>query len=318
MTPDAAITARFAADLSALQDSNGPLGVAVSGGPDSLALLLLAIATRPGQVEAATVDHGLRHESGEEAAAVSRVCRALGVVHSILPVRWAVPPNSSIQAQAREERYALLAEWAISRSIDAVATAHHADDQAETLLMRLGRGAGIAGLSGARPSRSLNDRVRLIRPLLGWRKAELAAIVAAAGLRPSDDSSNCDERFDRVKVRAWLEAGSLDPARLAASAAHLRAADDALEWSSAQLIDERLIQREGAVEVDPSGLPQEYQRRLLLAGFARLVATSPRGADLVAAMARLAIGETLTLAELKLEGGSRWRLTPAPPRNRTA
>lgn len=313
----AAAKARFAADLGALHDNSDKIGIALSGGPDSLALLLLAHAVRPGQIEAATVEHGLRKESRTEAEAVAAVCRSLDAPHAILPARWPTPPGSSIQAQAREERYALLAEWAAARSLGAVATAHHADDQAETLLMRLARGAGIAGLSGARPSRVLSGGIRLIRPLLGWRKAELGVVVASSGLRPSDDASNRDERFDRVKMRGWLaNAEWLDAARIAASAANLREADDALDWSLGRLLDERLTHSDDAIQIDPSGLPREYQRRMLLAAFDRLGAATPRGGEIIAALDRLRMGETLTLSELKLHGGERWRLTPAPPRRR--
>lgn len=311
-------SARFSADLDALSAHSEKLGVAVSGGPDSLALLLLAIGARPGRVEAATVDHGLRPESILEAERVADICNALGIPHATLRIRWPGPPRSSIQARARDERYALLSEWAESRGVGALATAHHADDQAETLLMRLARGSGIAGLSGARRSRDLTTGVKLIRPLLRWRKTELAALVASAGLQPSEDPSNRDERFDRARVRVWLASAEwLDPARLATSAANLRDADDALEFSMVSLTQNRLTESPNSVEIDPSSLPREYQRRLLLAGLERLGAPIPRGADLLSAIDRLTEGETTTLSDIKLQGGERWRLTPAPPRRRT-
>src|SRR4051794_20667325 len=139
---------RFVRDLDALSASGARIGIAVSGGPDSLALLLLAAAARPGKIDAATVDHGLRPGSREEAEMVAGVCAILGVPHAILTAQWENRPISAIQERAREERYRLLAHWAKERELDAIATAHHLDDQAETLLMRLARGSGVRGLAG--------------------------------------------------------------------------------------------------------------------------------------------------------------------------
>ena len=171
---------RFAADLGALLPSDARLGVAVSGGPDSLALLILAAATRPGRIEAATVDHGLRTESADEAAMVAGLCEQLGVPHRTLLADWPEAPTTNIQAEARAMRYRLLNEWAIDRGLSAVATAHHADDQAETLLMRLLRGAGIGGLSATRAKRAsrphrLSHRdksINLLRSFLDYARAE--------------------------------------------------------------------------------------------------------------------------------------------------
>lgn len=315
LTPEAAQTTRFAADLDALAAPGTRIGVAVSGGPDSLALLLLAAAARPGLVEAATVDHALRPESHAEAEMVASVCARAGVPHAILTLDWPKPPDRNLQARAREGRYRLLGEWALQRRLPAIATAHHLDDQAETLLMRLARGAGVGGLGATRASRPLVKGVRLVRPLLGWRKAELAGLVASAGLEPIDDPSNRDPRHDRVRMREWLRrADWADPERIAASATWLSEADEALEWALAPLVDTR-ISREGAtLVVDPSGVPRELQRRLLLVGFAELGAQGPRGPELTRALDKLRKGGTTTLGGLRLEGGATWRLRQAPPR----
>ena len=136
MTPATEAMTRFAADLGALASPAERLGIAVSGGPDSLALLLLAAAARPGSVEAATVDHGLRDGSADEAAMVAALCQRLDVPHQILTADWAEPPSANIQAEARAVRYRLLGGWAQMQRLPAVATAHHADDQA---------GAGCGG-----------------------------------------------------------------------------------------------------------------------------------------------------------------------------
>ena len=307
--------ARFEADLAPLVPAGARLGIAVSGGPDSLALLLLAAAARPGRVEAATVDHHLRASSAEEAAFVGEICARLGVEHSTLPVH--VGRGASLQAQARAARYEALSAWAVEKGLQAVATAHHIDDQAETLLMRLARGAGIAGLVGVRHVRELAPGVLVVRPLIDWRKAELAAIVAAAGITPVDDPANRDPRHDRSRFRGMLaDADWADAERLAASARWLAEADEALEWALKPLLETRVQRVAGAIRIDSGGLPREMQRRLLLAGFDRMGAHRPRGPELDRAHKALRAGKTVTLSGLKLEPGPPWMLSPAPSRRR--
>ena len=314
-SPDPEFVSRFATDLDALVEPSATHGVAVSGGPDSLALLLLAAAARPNQVEAATVDHGLRPESRAEAEMVASLCKRIGVSHAILTVAWPAPPKSNLQARAREARYEMLGDWALERGLTAVATAHHLDDQAETLLMRLARGAGIGGLGATRVSRPLVVNVRLVRPLLGWRKAELAALVASAGVKAVDDPSNRDPRHDRVRMREWLKrADWADPERLAASATWLNEADEALDWALVSLVEARVTRDGATLVIDSSQMPRELQRRLLLAAFADLGAPKPRGPELARALDTLRKGGKTTLSGLKLEGGPTWQLRPAPPR----
>ncbi|HTM19329.1 MAG TPA: tRNA lysidine(34) synthetase TilS, partial [Kofleriaceae bacterium] len=170
---------RFAADLARLWPEGGRLGLAVSGGPDSLALLLLAQAAIPGRFAVATVNHGLRPEAAGECAMVERVCGERGIPCVTLAVKTGA---GNLQAAARAARYAALAEWAGREGLSAIATAHHADDQAETLLMRLNRASGLAGLAGVRARGVLPEgKLPLLRPLLRWRRAELAAVVTEAG-----------------------------------------------------------------------------------------------------------------------------------------
>ena len=315
--PDPELVSRFAADLDALLAPQTKLGVAVSGGPDSLALVLLAAAARPGLVEAATVDHGLRPESRGEANKVAGLCGKIGVRHAVLTLKWSSSPDRNLQARAREGRYRLLGEWARHRRLPAVATAHHLDDQAETLLMRLARGAGISGLGATRARRPLVEGVGLVRPLLGWRKAELAALVASVGVEAVDDPSNRDPRHDRVRMREWLKrADWADPERLAASAAWLNEADEALDWALAPLADTRVTRADPGIIIDPSDLPRELQRRLLLHAFSELGASRPRGPELARALDTLRKGGATTLSGLKLEGGVTWRLRLAPARRR--
>lgn len=209
----------------------GKFGVAVSGGPDSLALLLLARAALPGKVIAATVDHGLRSEAAGEAAMVAGLCKSLGVPHE--SIRVEVDPGN-LQDRARDARYDALCRSFGKRGAEAFATAHHADDQAETVLMRLARGSGLSGLAGIRAHRIVvgHDPIgeyRLLRPLLHWRRSELAEIVASAGIDPVRDPSNEDSRFDRVRMREAL-AGMpwLDPLAVARSADYLQDAEQAV------------------------------------------------------------------------------------------
>src|SRR3982751_3009212 len=162
MVPDPALLARFHSDLDEWIPVGRRIGIAVSGGPDSLALLLVAAAARPGRIEAATVDHGLRADSGLEAEMVGRVCRDIGVPHAILTIDWADNPETAIQERAREERYRALGEWVSKQGLDALSTAHHADDQAETLVMRLNRGSGVRGLACMRAvSRVPGSKIQL-------------------------------------------------------------------------------------------------------------------------------------------------------------
>jgi tRNA(Ile)-lysidine synthase len=316
--PPTELVLRFRRDTEALAGEVERLALAVSGGPDSLALLLLAHAAYPGAALAATVDHGLRPESAEEAAAVAGLCSALGVPHRILATR-VERSGEGLQAAARAARYSALAGWMEGEGLGLLLTAHHADDQAETLLMRLNRGSGVAGLAGVRAARPVpgsGGKLRLCRPLLGWRRRELETIVAAAGIEPARDPSNDDEAFDRARLRRQMsEAPWLDAAALARSAALLAEAEMALEWTAARLFEARSEAGEGKVVLRPNGLPPELVRRLVLRCL-RLVAPTarPRGDQLAALAERLRAGGSATLCGVKATGGEEWRFERAPPR----
>lgn len=304
---------RFQADLRKLLPGEGRLGIAVSGGPDSLALLLLAAAAFPGRIAAATVDHGLRPEAADEAAFVADICAELGVPHRIL--KLALAPGGNVQARAREARYSALAGWAGEEGIEAVLTGHHADDQAETLLMRLVRGSGLAGLAGIRSSGRIGD-LAVCRPLLGWRHETLCEIVREAGLRPVEDPSNADETHDRVRMRRQLaDTPWLDVPALARSAAALAEAEEALDWAVERLTAARLNEEKGALWLDPAGLPPELLRRLVLHCLERIgPGLQPRGEQVAALIEALARGETATLGRVICRGGACFRFAPAPPR----
>ena len=308
---------RFRADCHALGDWGPPVHVAVSGGADSLALLLLAHAAFPGQVHAATVDHGLRPESALEAVRVADVCAALGVPHATLAPSWDEAPQANVQAEARAARYEALRRWAALNGRRWLATAHHRDDQAETLLMRLARGAGVAGLAGVRPANAmdlLGGGLTLLRPLLGWRKAELAALVASTPFAPVDDPSNDDPRYDRTLARRLLaETPWLEPERLAASAAHLADCEAALAWAAEQA--HVSYHAGGIAEADAAALPLELQRRILVRVLGALTDGAPLpGPKVMRLLAALDAGRSGMLADVIVHPGPPWRFEPAPPR----
>jgi len=308
---DPALVTRFRDDLVGLAGQGEyRIGAAVSGGPDSMAMLALAAAAFPGRVEAATVDHGLRAAAADEAALVGRFCDGLGVPHRTL--RVSVVHAASIQAAARDARYAALIGWAQERSLDLIVTAHHADDQAETMLMRLSRGAGLAGLTGIRANRA-QDGIRIVRPLLGWRKAELGAI--AAQIETIDDPSNEDPRHDRTHIRRLLAADTrLDAARFAAAAHHLAEAEEALAWVTREAIRSRCVfAADGSIEADLEGLPRDLQRRIL----AQLIETTDSvidGPTLERVIESIAASRKSSVSGLQITPGRRIRLEKAPPR----
>nr|WP_245404852.1 tRNA lysidine(34) synthetase TilS [Ancylobacter gelatini] len=250
--------------------------LAVSGGPDSTALMLLAARWRAGLANGpalfvATVDHGLRPEARQEAAAVGRLAADLGLPHAVLS--WdGSATRTGLQEAARHARYERLAAHARAVGAGAVATAHTCDDQAETVLFRLMRGSGLSGLAGIPAGRALEQGVTLLRPLLSLRKAELVATCRAAGIGFVEDPSNRDPRFARARLRALmpqLEAEGLDAPRLTRLAARLARADAALEAAVDAALATVAIEpsRTGrGVRIDRAGflaLPQEIALRLL-------------------------------------------------------
>lgn len=249
------------------------LGLAVSGGADSLALLILAErwrAAAPGRPDLVvlTVDHGLRPESAAEARFVETVCAQYGVPCRVL--RWTGPaPSSGIEAAARAARYRLLAEAARAEGLTHLATAHHRDDQAETFLMRLARGSGVYGLA-AMAAETDRAGLRLVRPLLGLSHDDLVAEVRAAGLEPVEDPHNSDPSFDRVRMRRLmpiLAAEGLDAATLSATAERLARAAGALDAYVSRLLD-RAAEADafGTVRLrreDWRGEPEEIRLRAL-------------------------------------------------------
>ncbi len=290
--------------------------MAVSGGPDSLALLLLAHAAMPTRIAVASVDHGLRDASGQEARFVADLCDKLSVPHKVLAVRVS---KGNLQAQAREARYAALLKWTKRNDVSALATAHHADDQAETLLMRLNRGSGLAGLAGVRAQSFVpHSDVPLLRPLLGWRKNDLEAVVAGAGIVPIRDPSNDDTNFDRVRMRQNLARSDwIDPVGLAQSAAHLAQAQALIEHYTDEEFDGNVTREGGAVHYTPTA-PQLVTVETILRIFAVLKAEISRS-EAARLIARLETGRNASLAGILArpeQSGSKaqWSFAPEPSR----
>ncbi|WP_171022153.1 tRNA lysidine(34) synthetase TilS [Cohaesibacter sp. CAU 1516] len=214
--------------------------LAVSGGADSLSLMFLChhwqqARAVPLSLHVASVDHGLRAEATAECAFVADEAAALGLSHFTLV--WTPPLDlSNLQAKARVARYQLLADQARRLGCSHIILAHHLDDQAETLIMRLLRGSGVTGLGAMRPEQKL-DELTLLRPFLSVPKTRLRASLEAMDKRWVDDPSNHQDAYQRVRVRQWmpmLAAEGCDAERLAATARRMQRADAALEAMSEQ------------------------------------------------------------------------------------
>ncbi|MBI3434279.1 MAG: tRNA lysidine(34) synthetase TilS [Proteobacteria bacterium] len=263
------------------------LVIAVSGGPDSTALMLLAArwrdarATAP-RLVAVTIDHGLRAQSAQEAQSVALQARALKIEHRTLC--WAgTKPQSGVQEKARAARYALLAQAARDIGAVHVMTAHTREDQAETVLLRLTRGSGLSGLAAMAPLTRCGD-FAIVRPLLDVPKARLIATLDAAQVNYIRDPSNEDPRFGRVRARKLmtaLAAEGLDATRLGRLAVRLRRADAAIEIAVTQAAartSHGAWGGHGAIVFDAEGflgLPAEVAIRLLGRAIAHVGSEGP-------------------------------------------
>lgn len=343
------ISARAAKQLFAELKSAPALVLAVSGGPDSVALMWLAARWRRSlargpELTVVTVDHGLRPEAAREAREVKRLAAELGLVHRTL--RWRdAKPKTGLPAAAREARYRLLAQAARKAGASHVLTAHTRDDQAETLLMRLLRGSGIAGLA-AMARLTTRDDIVLARPLLDVPKSQLIATLKRAKVGFADDPTNRDAAFTRPRLRALLpqlaaEGGDARTlARLSARLARANAAVEVLTDGAERFL--RLRDRGDAPQHDVRSfvatafatLPEEVRLRLLLraigalghegpaelgkvetllATLDRAIATDLATGPRAAANGRAILKQTLAGALISLAGG-RIHIAPAPAR----
>ncbi len=280
------------------------MGVAVSGGSDSMALLHLLhefCTMRQIRLHAVTVDHRLRAESAAEARHVARVCAEIDVPHDTLVWNgWRGEGN--LQGVARHARYHKMALWAQGYGIDTIATGHTADDQAETVLMRLARRSGVDGLS-AISRRSLREGVTWVRPLLQARRKVLRSYLNGRGIGWIDDPSNDDAQYDRIKARNALELLAplgIDADALGEVAANMTAARKALDWHSFLVSKQFVSLDAGAVLIEESGFtlePDEVQRRLLIRAINWVSRGyyAPRRAALSNVMTALSKGQATTL-----------------------
>lgn len=251
--------------LQSLAGSFDAIGVAFSGGGDSMALLHL---TRnwagPRRIMAATVDHNLRPESAVEAAYAAKTATSLAIPHEILT--WRDHPRGNLMTNAREARLRLLSAWAHENGLQAILLGHTLDDQAETVLMRLGRGAGVDGLSGMSPAR-LSHGALWLRPMLTVRRAALRDWLRARGIRWIDDPSNDNELYERVRLRKAMAGLGIAPEQIAQTAANMANARDALQHYAAQVVRDAWSDR-GSLALQRTDFiesPEEIRRRILVA-----------------------------------------------------
>jgi tRNA(Ile)-lysidine synthase len=325
-----------AALFAPLQPARG-LVIAVSGGPDSTALLWLVARWRKSlqrgpMLLAVTVDHGLRPESRAEAEAVKRFAKHCGVAHRIM--RWTGPkPPAGLQQAARNARYRLLAAAAARIGADHIVTGHTSDDQAETMLLRMSRGSGLTGLSGMTRLAPLpgDPRMLLARPLLDVPKARLIATLAEAGLGFAEDASNRDSRFTRARLRALmpaLAAEGLDARRLSQLARRMQRADAALESATDAAWATLAREQAGGIALERSfnDLPVELQLRLLGRAIALVGDEGPVELGKLEGLhtalgdpaeAKFRLRRTLAGAVITRAGG-RWLIERAPARRRPA
>ena len=317
------------------------LVLAVSGGPDSIAMMWLAARWRRAMARgprlvAVTIDHGLRAEAAREAREVKHLAKTLDLPHRTL--RWrGAKPKTGVPAAARDARYRLLAKAARAAGATHVLTAHTQDDQAETLLMRMSRGSGIAGLAAmARQSR--RDGVVLARPLLQIPKARLVATLKKAGIGFADDPTNRDARFTRPRLRAMmpaLAAEGFDARNLTRLASRLARANAALEILADGAerylaLGQRDPMQAGFDANAFAALAEEIRLRLLLRRIDRVGHEGPAELGKVEALLaaldravaatgpakrRIGLKQTLAGALISLADG-RIRIKPAPPRRR--
>lgn len=315
MAPCAAMLSEFLAENGVV----GEIGLAVSGGSDSMGMLALAKQENL-TCRVATVDHGLRPGAAAEAAHVTKIASTMGYKHDVLvPTKpILVDEGGNLQAEARDRRYALLADWGLAHGLDAVLIAHTLEDQAETFLMRLARGAGVDGLSAMADTFDRNG-MRFLRPLLQMRRDALRELLRAQEIYWVEDPSNDDPRFQRITFRNAapdLAKLGLTPERLSETAQALATAKNALEQATAVAMGD-YVTRAGPDYILGSEIfkaPEEIVQRVLkaLLGWVGFEPYAPRQSALSALIREMGsdspTSRTLHSCEIRPVPGG-WRIS---------
>lgn len=313
------------------------IGVAVSGGGDSMALLDLLRCWGRAEIFIASVNHGLRAEAAEEVQLVANYAAAHGLHHDSLTWQW--DGTGNLQQAAREGRQAVLRDWAVGHGIAFVALGHTADDQAETFLMRLARGSGVDGLAAMAAARD-DGVVTWLRPLLEARREDLRVYLLVEDIAWADDPSNADTQFDRVKARQMMETLAplgLTHERLVQTAAHMAREREVLAYAAAQakarcawVMDGDVVFERGSFEALPeatrlrvmadalcfvSGASYRPRFRALAAALKNEAATALHGCLIVPKAAQITVTrEGSAVRNLHGEVGDtwdgRWQLVP--------
>lgn len=285
-----------------------------------MAMLMLANAA-DFDCRVATVNHGLRAEAASECRLVEDLCGELGVPCTVIDIMLA---KGNVQQEARRARYSALAQWATREKLELILTAHHADDQAETLLMRLNRGSGLAGLAGVRERRLIEGTdIELARPLLGFRRNELWAVIDGTGIAVADDPSNRDTAYDRVRVRQHLERSDwIDVDGLARSASLIEEIWSMVEGLAAEDVTLHTKRHGEAFAYDPfaaSGVarvPVWIEVVRMIAGDLGVTLVRGDAAKIVAALqdARKVNVGGVSAEVIEDQGAKSWSFRREPPR----
>lgn len=280
---------------------DGLIGLAVSGGGDSVAMMNMAARIiDPTRLRVVSVNHGLRAEAVAELAQVGAQASRLGIPHVVLDWTW--DRTGNLQAAARDGRWQLMRDWAVETGVGALFLGHTEDDQIETLLLRLARGSGVDGLT-AMSALDRRDGMSILRPLLGMSRDALREWLVSQAIQWSDDPSNDDVRFDRVRARqmyAQLETLGLTRKRFLQTADHMRAAQRSLQQAAHEFAQTYVTQDLGDLVFSPEALDlqaEDVPRRVMAEAFSWMATKTyrPRFENMLARVEQVRNGEQVTL-----------------------
>jgi len=320
VAPNPLSDSNFAGMMQSLGiDASDKLAVAVSGGGDSMALTALLqpwCTSRNCVLTALTVDHGLRCESQDEANFVHNLIQGNGITHCIL--KWeGDKPTARIQEEARAARYTLMGDYCAENNISYLLTAHHGDDQIETVLFRLCKGSGLDGLVGMRPVQNFTQTVTLLRPLLSVSHEDLIATCKQRGWPWVEDPSNINDHYARVRLRGILDVikgEGLSPARMMMVSKKLQRAVKTFEQLTDNYYKTMVVTNENGISINHRQLcemPDEIGLRLLTRIITEISAKEnypARGEDIERLWSRITTdtdfkGATLGLCKFKVAKG---------------